>query len=202
MTVHHVTFDSPWYTRGRVTAPRRSVAQVDATGPQKSYIRGLASSRVLADDVRARLLAQLDTMSKATAHKSIDWLLSQPEVVVAPVAPKAPSPEVTEGVYHLPSGELVKVSKVTRGPRVGRLTTHVWTSFGGTRLTEHSEVVDAHWVWAPRWRELREGGVKLTLAEATKYTEVYGRCIRCSTPLKAAQSVKDGIGPVCITYFQ
>ena len=29
----------------------------------------------------------------------------------------------------------------------------------------------------------------------------YGRCVRCSRHLKAAQSVVQGIGPVCVKYF-
>jgi len=41
----------------------------------------------------------------------------------------------------------------------------------------------------------------MSLDAAKAFILRYGRCVRCSRRLKAAQSVERGIGPVCMAYF-
>lgn len=45
------------------------------------------------------------------------------------------------------------------------------------------------------------GAERMPLAEAEQLATRYARCFVCGTPLKAADSVRRGIGPVCRKYF-
>ena len=67
---------------------------------------------------------------------------------------------------------------------------------------EAGERVHAEYVYeAGLIAQVSREGVKLSLEEAKALTIRYGFCIRCGRHLVAAQSVEQGMGPVCITYF-
>lgn len=117
----------------------------------------------------------------------------------APVAEVARLAVEDAGVYRLADGTIVKVQANKEKSRVyaKRLV-----EIGGERLTEAGAHVHAEYRYeAGLIAQVEREGVKLTLEEAKALTIRYGFCIRCGRHLKAAQSVEQGMGPVCITYF-
>lgn len=133
-----------------------------------------------------------------------DCAVLKPASTIVPAAP-APVAEVARldvedaGVYRLPDGAIVKVQANKEKSRVyaKRLV-----EIGGERLTEAGAHVHAEYRYeAGLIAQVEREGVKLTLEEAKALTIRYGFCIRCGRHLKAAQSVEQGMGPVCITYF-
>jgi hypothetical protein len=69
------------------------------------------------------------------------------------------------------------------------------------RATEAGTVIPFELVFRPRAIYDLAAAERMPLAEAEAITARYGRCIVCATPLKAAGSVKRGIGPVCRKLF-
>jgi predicted RNA-binding Zn-ribbon protein involved in translation (DUF1610 family) len=69
------------------------------------------------------------------------------------------------------------------------------------RMTEHGEQVDFETVYrAGVIYQLTEAD-KWPLKEAAAFLTQYARCIVCGRHLKAAQSVRNSIGPICAGYF-
>ena len=103
------------------------------------------------------------------------------------------------GVYKLLDGSIVKVQANKEKSKVyaKRLVEH-----SAERATEAGARVHAEYVYeAGLIAQVEREGVKLSLDEAKALTIRYGFCIRCGRHLKAAQSVEQGMGPVCIKYF-
>jgi hypothetical protein len=69
------------------------------------------------------------------------------------------------------------------------------------RVTEAGTVVSFELVYAPGVIYDLAPADRLPLADAEHLTARYGRCIACGSPLKAAKSVREAIGPVCRKYF-
>lgn len=132
-------------------------------------------------------------------------VLKPASTIVPAAAAEAPVAEIVRlevedaGVYRLADGTIVKVQANKEKTRVyaKRLV-----EIGGERLTEAGAHVHAEYRYeAGLIAQVEREGVKLTLEEAKALTIRYGFCIRCGRHLKAAQSVEQGMGPVCITYF-
>jgi hypothetical protein len=107
--------------------------------------------------------------------------------------------QVTQpGVYENESG--IFIVKPTRDKQ--RLYAKRLVEINAERATEAGERVQIEFEYAPGaiFDLLPEH--KMDLERAKALTIRYGRCIVCNTPLKAAESVERGIGPVCIKSFR
>ena len=103
------------------------------------------------------------------------------------------------GVYKLPDGTICKV-------QANREKTKVYAKrlveIGGQRATESGARIHAEYQYeAGLVQRVAAEGVKLTLAEAKALSIRYAFCIRCGRKLTDAQSVEQGMGPICIQYF-
>lgn len=73
---------------------------------------------------------------------------------------------------------------------------------GVTRATEAGQTVKAiDFVYAPGAIFNIRLEHRMPVERAKELITLYSRCIACGHGLKAAKSVQDGIGPVCIKYF-
>jgi hypothetical protein len=73
---------------------------------------------------------------------------------------------------------------------------------GGVRLTETGSHEHGEYVYeAGLVQQVAAEGRKMTLDEAKAFILRYGQCVRCGRQLKDANSVEQGIGPVCVKYF-
>lgn len=105
---------------------------------------------------------------------------------------------VTEpGVYESPEG--IFVVKPNRDKT--RLYAKKLVEIGGERLNDQGEHVQIEFEYAPGAIYRLHPDHKMPLDRAKELTIRYGRCIVCNRHLKAAQSVEQGIGPVCIKSF-
>lgn len=103
------------------------------------------------------------------------------------------------GVYVLPdSGEIVKV-------KANKANTHVyahrWIDSGERIVDDSGERIRGDWDYAPGLIGQVRPEFRMTLDAAKAFILRYGKCVRCSRRLKAADSVERGIGPVCVRYF-
>jgi hypothetical protein len=110
--------------------------------------------------------------------------------------PDVPAPTtaaVEEGVYERDGVVYV----VKRARESGNLYAKRIVEIGGERLTEAGTVINAEFEYAPG--AIRNLGPehKMPLDRAKALTIRYGFCIACGRHLKAAQSVEQGIGPIC-----
>lgn len=104
---------------------------------------------------------------------------------------------VTPGVYETQSGIFV----VKFNQSKTRLYAKRLVEIGGTRLTETDEDVHIEFEYAPGAVYNLTPDDRMPLDRAEALTLRYGRCIVCGRTLKAAKSVRAGIGPVCVKYF-
>lgn len=102
------------------------------------------------------------------------------------------------GVFEMPDGRIyaVRQNKAKTGFYALRLR-----EINGQRLTEANTVVEIEFDYEKGaiW-DLTEA-MRMPLDRAKELTIRYGRCIQCGRRLKAAKSVEQGIGPVCIKGF-
>jgi len=118
--------------------------------------------------------------------------------VAQPVKPKLAVEDA--GVYVMPNGDIVKV-KATQDKK--RTYAMRWKDIGAAkRLTEPGTHVHYDYEYVKGLVEqVAAEGRKMTLEEAKLFMVKYGNCARCGRLLKAAKSVEQGIGPVCIKFF-
>jgi hypothetical protein len=163
-----------------------------ATAPQVAYIKTLRAERGLAPLTDE----QWAIVNKAAASAAITALKAMPKA--APV--KADTPEVaplTPGVYEVEG--TVYVVKPNRDKT--RLYAKRLVEINGERLTVEGEHVAIEFEYAPGAIYNIKPEHKMPVERAKKLTIRYGKCIVCNRKLKAAKSVEDGIGPVCIKSF-
>jgi hypothetical protein len=161
------------------------------TDAQLSYLEGLVEKR----DMTGVVVPVLRGLSKAAASDLIT------EYKLLPWKPREDRPEVpavTEpGVYR--QGEQVFLVQFTKDTQ--RLYAKRLVNFDGTRLAQDGEHVKFEWEFAPGAVHRLTPSDKMSVEEAKAFMLVYKSCLRCNRKLKAAKSVEQGIGPVCITYF-
>lgn len=111
-----------------------------------------------------------------------------------------PSGGVTEpGVYETPDGTVYVVKPNKAGTnlyakRLVEINAERALEEGGRVNIEFQYEAGAIYRLKPEWKMEYERAKELTIR--------YGRCIVCGRKLKAAQSVEQGIGPVCIKSFR
>jgi hypothetical protein len=71
----------------------------------------------------------------------------------------------------------------------------------GTRVTESDEDIKADWEYQSGFIWELEPDDKMTLEQAEPFMIRYTHCMICGRFLKAANSVRQSIGPVCIKMF-
>jgi hypothetical protein len=105
--------------------------------------------------------------------------------------------ELEPGVYETTEGVFV-VKPNRDGTRVyaKRLV-----EISAERATEAGTRVEIEFEYAPGAVHRIKPEDKMPVDRAKELTIRYGRCINCGRRLKAAQSVEQGIGPVCIKRF-
>jgi Family of unknown function (DUF6011) len=176
-----------------------------ASEKQYAYISALMAEHRIDLDVRAKLAKQITdrAMTKGEASLTINWLRGLPKlsgvsvVEAAPILPVAPV-ALECGVYVMPDDTIVKLREHKN--KTGTYTER-WASFSGTRLTLAGKTVKGKWFYAGAYKSALAPEYRMTVAQASEFMLVFGQCARCSRKLKAAQSVKDGLGPVCVKYF-
>jgi hypothetical protein len=165
-----------------------------ATEKQKALIAGMAEERQLADGVQARLDKALETMTVAVASKTIAWLKKQPRKA------KSKQAELEVGVpFEVPNVGIL----IVRNRKDGNGQYALKLVESAKRLNENETRVDFDYEYpGPGLIRMIRPEHRLTLERAKELTIRYSRCIACGAKLKAAQSVEDGIGPVCRSKFR
>jgi len=117
-------------------------------------------------------------------------------VVTQPVAPE----KLVPGVYELTDGRIYVV-KATKEDKSRLYAKRLVELNGDYRTTEAGSRVDFEF-------QYEKGAIydihlndRMTLDRAKELITLYGRCINCNRHLKAAKSVEQGIGPVCVKSF-
>lgn len=107
--------------------------------------------------------------------------------------------QITPGVYELPSTGEIFVVKRTRDKQ--RTYAKRLVEINSFRLNAKGEQVKIEFEYAPGAIKRIKPNHKMPLDRAKELIVQYGRCISCGRTLKAAQSVEQGIGPVCVKNF-
>lgn len=166
--------------------------------------RGFDADDRLADGLIEKIVAKLieQPPTRRDISRWIDELLRSPKRVITPTVSTQRSTEVdaelTPGVYEVDN--VVYVVKFNQSKT--RLYAKRLVEINADRLTESDDVVQidfeydrgAIWTVKPEHR--------MPLERAEKLAVRYGRCLNCGRHLKAAKSVRQGIGPVCIKAFR
>lgn len=172
---------------------------------QLDLIKRLSDERQLADVDHDRLWKILaahesdDTLQSLDwARRTIEWLLRR-DPRATPLnghqAPEASEPDVLVPGVYAKNGVVYVVKPNKAGTHLYASEVHELGA--GRRLTRQGETVDFELRYARgviRGLRLRH---RMPLADAEALMIRYGRCICCGRALKAATSVREGIGPVC-----
>jgi hypothetical protein len=172
------------------------------TEKQYSFITKLISERVIKPEHLEKLGQGAGSFTSALASETITWLLRQPVAAAAPTvtahagAAVMKQPEASQGVYQK-DGKIyvVKSNKAHTHTYAKELVT------SADHLTEAGTVIPFDLTYAPGVVKTLTEADRMPLADAEQLMIKFGRCICCGRTLKAAKSVSQGIGPICIKYF-
>ena len=179
--------------------------------PQYQYrARPLASASAAPRQIVAKYASVCSNCKGAIAvGEAVLWAPGSPAVhvecpvVVATVAPAAPVARLEiedAGIYVLPDGAVVKVQANREKTRVYAKR---WVASHQDRLMADGEHAHGEYVFESGLvAQVQREGRKMTLEEAKAHSIRYGRCVRCGRQLVDGKSVEQGMGPVCVTYFQ
>lgn len=174
------------------------------TAKQTSFALRLANERLapwLGDSAEARVATMTERVSDSRitgrlVSSEIERLLGQPRDTSA----QGTEPQVDPGVYELPgTGEIFVVKKTRDKERV--YAKRLIELKASSHLNVKDDGVKIEFVYAPGAIQRIKPEYKMPKDRAEELTIRYGRCIACGRTLKAAQSVRQGIGPVCIKNF-
>lgn len=177
--------------RGMMVTDPASVRQID-------FIQVLLDQRDLPDADAARLRERIaaGTLTKGLASDSIGYLKSLPykSRTESPMG-SAHQPVTEPGIYEFQD----KIYKVQRTRDKQRLYAKVLAMTIGEakRLTATGSTVKSEYVYAPGVFRLIDARHRITGERAEELSIIFNNCIVCGRHLKAADSVKAGIGPVC-----
>lgn len=174
-----------------------------ATDKQLVFARRLIEEKDwshFGEDTLSDLLAVKsgESISKKYASGLIDALLAAPKKPVAVVANTGATVQLTEGIYEAPNGDIIKLQKSKSS---GNLYAKVAVAITGERLTMTGDVVKFSYEYAPGLVKHITPAMRMNEAMAEAFAIRFGVCAWCGRGLKAAKSVKQGIGPVCIKRF-
>lgn len=191
-----------------------------ATEKQVNFMYKLAGERVVEqwgtngeeriETLGAKVQDLGTQFDRKMASAMIDFLLGRPvdereaefearygaktPTTTVPVKDEAP---LTPGVFEV-NGQVfvVKPNKAGTNLYAKRLI-----EINADRLTESGDVVQIEFVYAPGAIRTIKSHHRMPIERAEALAIRYGRCINCNRPLKAAKSVRAGIGPVCVKLF-
>lgn len=160
-----------------------------ATERQISYIRDLmVKAQVPVDE------GFLSHLTKQTASSTISALHTK----LNEMRQQQPEQgELEPGVYENEDGVfVVKWNREHTRQYAKRLV-----EIGGSRLNAEGDHVEIEFDYAAGAIYRIKPEHRMPLDKAKMLTLLYGKCINCGRRLKAAKSVEQGIGPVCIKAF-
>jgi len=169
-----------------------------ASTAQVSFLRDLLAKRQCDTEAAQRLTDRIEagTLTKGLASDSIGWLKMQPYKPTSTPSAGAPVYPVTEPGIYEHDGKIyqVKYNKAKTNLYAKVLTMTVGEA---ARLTATGSTVKAEYVYAPGAFRMISARDRITGQRAEELSIVFSNCIVCGRHLKAADSVKAGIGPVC-----
>lgn len=172
---------------------------------QARFMRSLIGQKLApTSDLAVAMLAQVDTLTKAEAKRTLDSLQLLPDYVAPVAAGEKPArrnaPEIeADGMYRNPeTGEIFKVQVAVHGS--GKLYAKKLVKLDEPEIKlgkeAHYEFVMARgavMTLKPEWRLTRE--------DAAEFGHLYGCCVRCGATLTDEASIERGIGPQCAASF-
>lgn len=166
-----------------------------ASDRQIAFLKTLRAEREGGEEFARKYIANTyGPLTSAAASAIISTLLQYPKIQGTEEV--APEPEV--GVYIV-GATIIKVQE--NRAKTNRYTM-VWEDISGSRLTLADEHVHGEWHYAPQFKSQVTEAHRMSLEQAKRFTLVFGQCAKCGRTLKAAESVEQGIGPVCRKYFR
>lgn len=172
---------------------------VKPTEPMKRYARSLLSERLYPPygETGAERVAEFERLVTA---QELDKFELMGVIDYLKVAPLDTNSGLPIGVYRR-NGEIfvVKLNRAKTNKYVSRL---VELTGSAERLNEDDERVKIDFVYEPGMLAQLRPEDQMSLEEAKPFIIRYGKCIYCRTPLKAADSVERGVGPVCIKRYR
>lgn len=176
---------------------------VAPTEPMKRYARSLLSERQYPyfGDTGPERVAEFE---RRLATRELDKFELMGVIDYLKVAPMDTESGLPIGVYRR-NGEIfvVKLTRKVAGREQRKYVSKLVELTGSAeRLTEDDERVKIDFVYAPGMLAQLRPEDQMTLEEARPFIIRYGKCIYCRTPLKAADSVERGVGPVCIKRYR
>lgn len=165
-----------------------------------NYVRNLARERVYLDlgDTPDERAARVDHFIEHQSMDKFGFMDLIDQLKAAPRDTQTGDNSLKPGVYQR-NGDvyLVKFNRDKTGLYAKRLV-----PISGTRVTESDVDVKADWDYQPGMINLIRPTDLMTLAEAEPFLIRYTHCMCCGRFLKAAKSVRQSIGPVCVKMFQ
>jgi hypothetical protein len=130
-----------------------------------------------------------------TEHRKVyaDWVHKTVKIL------NSTSPQVLkQGVYELPNGDVYVV-------KLNKAKTHLYAKqlvdFKGKRLTFNSEVTHFKYIYVAGAIDQILPEYRMSWERAKAFVQKFRQCVRCGHHLSDATSVEQGVGPICITYF-
>lgn len=148
------------------------------------------------------VVAAIDGMTKAQASKSISAMLDTNKSMKLQVQATRPAQAAVTalepGMYRV-DGNIYKVQKARNGAHMyAKLLTLIDT---GSTKDDGSIVYRGSFEFAPGMMRVLRAEHRMTLAQAQEFGSNYSTCCNCGRTLSAAQSVAEGIGPICSSRF-
>lgn len=172
-----------------------------ASPAQVNFLMSLLDQRDLPEADATRLRERIDagSLTKGLASESIQYLKARPYKAATEAAPmgSAHQPVTEPGIYEHPDGRIFKV-------QYNRQKTHMYakvmtlTVGEAKRLTAAGSEVNFDYEYAPGAFRVIDARHRITGARAEELAVIFTKCFICNRRLKAAASVKAGIGPVCM----
>lgn len=184
---------------GLITALKNALVRTDAevpagplaTAPQVRLIEQMAGEQ-------GRTLPDLATLTKAAASALITDMMEVRNNPTAARPEVQTAPQITDGMYRTPDGEIYKVQVAVHGS--GRLYAKKLVELEvprelkkGTRTHEFAYEAGALQKLTPE--------MKMTLDQAKEWGSLYGTCCKCGLTLTDEKSIAAGIGPICSESF-
>lgn len=175
----------------------RAALELGISRSQFRYLTDLARDRAvhtLGDTAEARLTEVYKSLVGGVINRSsvsmwIDRLRSYPA-----------AQSVKPGVYEFE--DAVYVVKSNKAKTAFYAMRVVELAGSARRLTLESEHVQFELRYAPGIVNQLRFEHQMTRARASELMTRYGKCINCKRRLRAAKSVEQGYGPVCIKAFR
>lgn len=172
------------------------------TTAQLNFLKSLIQTRELSTDLATLIQEspELKDLTKAQASKVIDRLVKMPKLAAEKSTVQSVSVTTLEEGFYVLNGEVLKVTPNKAGTR---MYAKRWEDCLGNALVldEQNKGTTGSWNYAPGMVRELTPDMKMSLEDAKFFTGIWKQCVRCGAKLTATQSVEQGIGPICITYF-